>query len=253
MAFSSSPTSVFSFDNYYNENASKNRNERRKSQHIDIDESLINLEEFIEELPRVISRQKEENARKSMHERLNNDHAKGSESETDPINKLFSRLDLGLEEWKKYALFEHMKNYTRNLIATDNATFTLLLLCWNPDKESPIHDHPCDGCWLRVCEGSVRETRYEIDEVADSLEVTSDETFESGSLTFISDFMGFHKLGNTSKTDPAVTMHLYCPPFKQCKIWLDPSQASRPSNAYMCNYSEYGDKDACNLFEVNYI
>ncbi len=92
---------------------------------------------------------------------------------------LISRLDLSLNEWKKYALFEPMKNYTRNLIATDNATFTLLLLCWNPDKESPIHDHPCDGCWLRVCAGNVRETRYAIDYVTDSLEITSDETFES--------------------------------------------------------------------------
>ncbi|KAL7469622.1 hypothetical protein ACHAXS_009881 [Conticribra weissflogii] len=250
MAFSSSPTSIFSFDNFYNENASKNR-DRRESQRIDINESRINLDEFIEELPRVICRQKEENKRKSMKERLKNDAARGSV--TDPINKLFSRLDLSLNEWKKYALFEPMKNYTRNLIATDNATFTLLLLCWNPDKESPIHDHPCDGCWLRVCAGNVRETRYAIDYVTDSLEVTSDETFESGSLTFISDFMGFHKVGNPSKTDPAITMHLYCPPFKQCKIWLDPSHASLPSNACMCNYSEYGNKDACNFFEVNYI
>lgn len=100
---------------------------------------------------------------------------------SDNFYRSNSRLDLGLDDWKKYALFEHMKNYTRNLIATDNATFTLLLLCWNPDKESPIHDHPCDGCWLRVCEGRVRETRYEIDEVTDSLEITSDETFESES------------------------------------------------------------------------
>lgn len=32
---------------------------------------------------------------------------------------------------------------------TIHKTFTLLLLCWNPGKESPIHDHPCDGC---VCQ-----------------------------------------------------------------------------------------------------
>jgi hypothetical protein len=32
------------------------------------------------------------------------------------------------------------------LIATDDETFTLLLLCWNPSKESPIHDHP----WVRL-------------------------------------------------------------------------------------------------------
>ncbi|KAL7535306.1 hypothetical protein ACHAXR_008454 [Thalassiosira sp. AJA248-18] len=74
-----------------------------------------------------------------------------------------------------------MKNYTRNLIATDNETFTLLLLCWNPGKCSPIHDHPCDGCWLRVCQGQIQETRYEINTETDNLDVTSDEVFEGES------------------------------------------------------------------------
>ena len=44
-------------------------------------------------------------------------------------------------------MFDASKNYTRNLIATDDETFTLMLLCWNADKESPIHDH------VSVCYG----------------------------------------------------------------------------------------------------
>lgn len=56
--------------------------------------------------------------------------------------------------------FDEHKCYTRNLIATDHETFTLLLLCWNGGKASPIHDHPCRGCWMRVCEGTVFETRF---------------------------------------------------------------------------------------------
>ncbi|KAL7430777.1 hypothetical protein ACHAXH_001681 [Discostella pseudostelligera] len=147
-----------------------------------------------------------------------------------------------------------MKNYTRNLIATDDETFTLLLLCWNPSKESPIHDHPCDGCWLRVCTGKIQETRYEINAAADRLEITSDMVFDDDAPTFINDSMGYHKVGNPSKSMPAVTMHLYCPPFNQCKIWLDPSHASRPSKACMCNYSVYGMvRHTCEMFEVNMI
>jgi len=59
----------------------------------------------------------------------------------DPVNQLFGRLDLHNQQWNKYAHFDPMKNYTRNLVATDDETFTLLLLCWNAAKESPIHDH----------------------------------------------------------------------------------------------------------------
>ena len=36
------------------------------------------------------------------------------------------------------------------VVSTDNRSYTLMLLCWTPYKESPIHDHPCDGCWLRL-------------------------------------------------------------------------------------------------------
>ena len=54
---------------------------------------------------------------------------------------------------------------------------TLLLLCWNEGKFSPIHDHPCDGCWLRVCQGEIQETRYEVNEESDSLDMISDESF----------------------------------------------------------------------------
>ena len=66
-------------------------------------------------------------------------------------------------ELKEYALLEPNKNYTRNLVATDDETYDLLLLCWNPGKQSPIHDHPCDGCRVRVCKGNVEETRYSVD------------------------------------------------------------------------------------------
>ena len=116
-----------------------------------------------------------------------------------------------------------------------------------------LADHPCDGCWLRVCEGKIQETRYEINAKTDSMEVTSDEVYETDAPAFINDSMGYHKVGNPSKTVPAVTLHLYCPPFDQCKIWLDQNRASRSSNACMCNYSEYGVKHTCEMFEVNMI
>lgn len=85
----------------------------------------------------------------TFEERLNFDtNIRGTK--LDPVNQLFGRLDLHDEELKKYAMFDSMKNYTRNLIATDDETFTLLLLCWNADKESPIHDHVSNYQYHRV-------------------------------------------------------------------------------------------------------
>jgi hypothetical protein len=62
--------------------------------------------------------------------------------------------------WRRYAHFDPSRHYTRNLIATDYTSYTLMLLCWNPGRESPIHNHPCNGCWLKVLQGSIKETRY---------------------------------------------------------------------------------------------
>ena len=33
--------------------------------------------------------------------------------------------------------------------------------------------------------------------------------------------MGYHKVGNPCNDQPAVTLHLYCPPFESCRTWLD--------------------------------
>mmetsp|Transcript_43185 Transcript_43185/g.91860 ORF Transcript_43185/g.91860 Transcript_43185/m.91860 type:complete len:255 (+) Transcript_43185:128-892(+) len=247
---SSSPTSVsfLAYDTAYEEicrDSGKNFGPPS-----DAKSGPITLAEFIRALPSIL-RQEKEIGSKSLEERERQNALRGTKD--DPVTTLFSRLDLSLGEWKKYAIFDSMKNYTRNLIATDNETFTLLLLCWNSGKESPIHDHPCDGCWLRVCQGKVQETRYEIDTETDKMDITFDEVYEDDAPAFIKDSMGYHKVGNPSESIPAVTLHLYCPPFDQCKIWLDPSHASRPSNACMCNYSEYGVKHTCDMFAVNMI
>lgn len=45
--------------------------------------------------------------------------------------------------------------------------------------------HRCDGCWLRVCEGSIQETRYKINGETDEMEVTSDEIFAGKQVALI--------------------------------------------------------------------
>jgi cysteine dioxygenase len=144
------------------------------------------------------------------------------------------------DEWKDFAHFDNKRAYTRNLIATDHCSYTLLLLCWNPGRFSPIHDHPCDGCWMRVLEGQIQECRYQHDDALDKLVCTQDKTFAEGGLVFIEDSLGYHKVGNPSSTLPAVTLHLYSPPFQSCKMWLDENR--KPCQSGICNYSEYGKK-----------
>lgn len=148
---------------------------------------------------------------------------------------LFSRTELPSHAWTKYSLFDSNKPYTRNLISTDHETYTLLLLCWNPEQESPIHDHPCDGCWLQVLHGDIRENRYDRE-----LNCVSEIDYREGELSYITDNVGYHKVANPTQR-PSVTLHLYAPPFETCQCWhSDYADPLEPCEGKNVNHSEYG-------------
>lgn len=193
------------------------------------DENLT-LEEFVIALPDTIRNQEKNKI-------LNDNH-----DDEDLIGDLFQRLALDKDEYERFSHFDTSRKYTRNLISTDAQTYTLLLLCWNPNCSSPIHDHPCNGCWMRVCEGTVAEARYVENTATDKLELSRYEKFEEGGndVAFIADSLGYHKVENPSRDVPAVTMHLYSPPFEACKVWMNGCKASKPILSTVCYFSEYG-------------
>ncbi len=143
----------------------------------------------------------------------------------EALQCILSRTKLTPCEISKYALFDTAYPYTRNLIATDEENYTLLLLCWNAGMESKIHNHPCDGCFVRVMKGTVKETRYALpDENKGSedqvLKITSECIATEGDLTYMDDYIGFHKIGNPSSDIGAISLHLYTPPYSLCKVRL---------------------------------
>ncbi|GAX13626.1 cysteine dioxygenase [Fistulifera solaris] len=184
------------------------------------------LNEFLRDLPFAICQRKKELSRGFK----------------DPISELFRKLHLHQSDWIKYCHWDSSRPYTRNLVATDHETYTLLLLCWNPGQASPIHDHPCDGCWMRVLQGCVHEERF-VKSVVDhrTMHCTRNELYSAGELLYMEDSMGYHRVGNPSADELAVTLHLYCPPYHQCKIWADIEQ-SEPMIGQISHYTEYGRK-----------
>jgi cysteine dioxygenase len=165
------------------------------------------------------------------------------------LGRLLARLDARSNELGRFAHFDADKRYTRNLVATEDQTpasngFTLMLLCWNPGKESPIHNHPCDGCWFRVMGGSVREVRYTQPPpgaASPALLLTGELVAATGAVSYMDDSLGLHKVGNPSADVPALTLHLYSPPFSMCRVWPDASDGTRSSHPVITYYSENGE------------
>jgi hypothetical protein len=60
------------------------------------------------------------------------------------LNRLYNLMmsyDFAGNEWKRFEFWDSKKKYTRNLIANVPGCLCLMLLCWNPEKGSPIHNH----------------------------------------------------------------------------------------------------------------
>ena len=66
------------------------------------------------------------------------------------------------DDWRDFAFYSD-ERYTRNLIHADE-TFELMVVCWGPGQESPIHNHAGSNCWMGVLDGTVEELHYDLPE-----------------------------------------------------------------------------------------
>ena len=139
------------------------------------------------------------------------------------------------EEWKSFALGDPSRAYTRNLVDHCNGNANLLVLVWNPGKSSPIHCHSNAHCLMKVLSGSLQETLYDWPSDAKPMEpkpatygdlapqrtateeapmvVKRVTTLHRDDVTYISDDLGLHRIGNPSSTETAISLHLYTPPW----------------------------------------
>ena len=107
--------------------------------------------------------------------------------------------------------------YTRNCIF-ENEKFELILLCWEKDQITPIHDHGGEECWVKVINGTLKETLYKQDSSGLTQLITN--TSVKGTISYMIDFMGYHKLENISG-QRAMSLHLYAKPIKKCNVFDD--------------------------------
>jgi cysteine dioxygenase len=169
------------------------------------------------------------------------------------IHCILEKVSLDKEEILKYAKVNLQSDlpYIRNCVF-ENENYSLLVLVWKAGVESKIHSHPCDGCFILPLQGSIIETVYEKRESGDSPTTPEDNVFNTnittcskggevfqtedcftfkqerhftgGQVSFMSDNVGqVHKIGSTTG---CISLHLYTPPFRSCKVWSENSNGS---------------------------
>lgn len=75
-------------------------------------------------------------------------------------------------------------------------------------------------------EGSLSVSGSEV-EGGGSLVKTSTITCKPGTVTYIEDSMGLHKMENPSPTEECISLHLYSPGISDCTTWADASSCAR--------------------------
>ena len=143
-----------------------------------------------------------------------------SESERTTYNHIIHSLQLEPNAFEKYA---HWSNdcYTRNCIA-DTEKFELILICWCAGHQTSIHDHGGEECWVKVIEGEFKETLYKQDEMG-ILKLTKTKFSKKNDITYMKDFMGFHRLEN-SANKRSMSLHLYAKPIRSCNVFNEVSK-----------------------------
>ena len=124
---------------------------------------------------------------------------------------------------KKYHLNEEMlipyarwsKDRYQRVCLNRTKDMELVLLCWNKDQETPIHNHDGKECWVHVVKGQFEDTLYS-SELPKKLKTT--QKISVGDSTYLTDEIGSHSLKNISG-ELALTLHLYARPINQCEVY----------------------------------
>jgi len=135
------------------------------------------------------------------------------------VCKILEQIQFNPKEWEQYSKFEN-GHYTRNLIGYDEK-FTILLLCWEKGQFSPIHDHAGSNCWVKVLQGELEETLYDLGEDGVEVKLRKSTVYQPGGVTYISDLIGVHKMGNPSSSTACCSLHVYSPAYHQCHIFAE--------------------------------
>lgn len=143
-----------------------------------------------------------------------------SEEERTKYNQIIRSITLSPDAFKDYSSWSN-DCYTRNCIV-DNEKYELILICWCEGHRTPIHDHGGEECWVKVIDGEFKETIYKKDEEGELKSVRSSISKPNG-VTYMKDFMGFHRLENLSNKR-SMTLHLYAKPIRSCNVFDENSK-----------------------------
>ena len=136
--------------------------------------------------------------------------------EMSRVDEWMRRVEVSREELRPYVSFKEGAYARHRVFICSHAE--LLVLCWRPGQRTPIHDHAGSFGSVRVLEGFMWETLFEMDS-ATGLAYKSAREWTPGHVTG-ADVPDIHQLGNPDVSGAdLITLHLYAPPLTSLNVY----------------------------------
>ena len=115
-----------------------------------------------------------------------------------PIINEYNNID-----WKKYVYFDNNK-YNRNTVY-ENENIEMVIISWNNNQKSGLHDHPKNGCLMKILDGELNEYIYD-----EKLNLLKIKNCKKDCISYQECKNGIHDIIN--KNNKTVSLHIYSPP-----------------------------------------
>lgn len=119
-------------------------------------------------------------------------------------------------DWKQYVKFTNNSYNKIKLSDFSNELFEIVIICWNNNQSSKIHDHPNNGCVLKVLQGELKEEIYN-KQIIDNNVMYNYEKTNICLLGYMEKNNKIHKIINNDVK--SVSIHVYSPPDYKPKVY----------------------------------
>jgi cysteine dioxygenase len=107
-------------------------------------------------------------------------------------------------DWKKYIKIND-KSYNRHLYYSSDE-FDLIIITWSSGNKCKVHNHPENGCFVKIMDGNISEEYYD----TKTLQKSSENKYTKNDIMYIDDTINYHRMCNNND-QPCITLHIYSP------------------------------------------
>jgi cysteine dioxygenase len=111
-------------------------------------------------------------------------------------------------DWYKHVTLTDSESYKKIQLFINNY-IEIVLIVWNPNSGSKIHDHPTNGCILKIMEGSLIENIYVNQN--NQLKFIETKQLNTNQISYQIGNKYLHNIDNLSDKH-VCSLHVYSPP-----------------------------------------